>query len=52
MNYLKTGYKTDGLLSVHLITDQDIKNRSSYAMKIGDTAGPALFIPLGKSAGG
>lgn len=52
VNYLKTGYKTDGLLSVHLITDQDIKNRSSYAMKIGDTAGPALFIPLGKSAGG
>ncbi len=33
-NYLKTGYKTGGLLDVHLITDQDIKNKDSYALKI------------------
>ena len=52
MNYLKTGHKTDGLLSVHLITDQDIKNRSSYAVKIGDTSEPALHIPLGRRSGG
>jgi len=48
MNYLRTGYKTDGLLSVHLITDQDIKNRTSYAVRIGATDEPALLIPLGK----
>lgn len=48
MNYLKTGHKTDGLLSVHIITDQDIRNRSSYALKIKDASEPALFIPLGR----
>jgi predicted nucleotidyltransferase len=34
-NYLRTGYKTDGLLDVHLITDEDIKTRTSFASKIG-----------------
>jgi pyruvate, water dikinase len=48
INYLKTGYKTDGLLSVHLITDQDIKDRTSYAVKMGSTNDPALLIPVGK----
>ena len=52
MNYVKTGYKTDGLLSVHLVTDQDIKNRTSYAVKITDKSEPALFIPLGSTSGG
>lgn len=48
LNYLKTGYKTDGLLSVHFITDKDIANKSSYAVKIGATSEPALLLPLGK----
>jgi pyruvate,water dikinase len=48
INYLKTGYKTDGLLSVHLITDKDIRNQTSYAVKIGAIADPALHIPLGR----
>lgn len=34
-NFLKTGYRTDGLLDYHIITDEDIKNRSSFAVKIG-----------------
>ena len=50
INYLKTGYKTDGLLSVHLITDKDIRNQTSYAVKIGAIADPALHIPLGRQA--
>jgi predicted nucleotidyltransferase len=50
MNYLKTGYKTDGLLSIHIITDEDIRNRTSYAVKIGATDEPALLIPLGKGS--
>jgi len=33
-NYLKTGYKTDGLLDIHFITDKDIENKTSYALKI------------------
>ncbi len=34
-NYLQTGYRTDGLLDVHIITDKDIENKSSWASKIG-----------------
>jgi hypothetical protein len=35
MNYLRTGYKSDGLLDVEFVTDQDIADQSSYAAKIG-----------------
>ena len=35
INYQRTGYRTDGLLDVHLVTDADIQNRSSFAVKIG-----------------
>ena len=46
MNFLRTGYETDGLLDVHIITDEDIKNRTIYAVKIGavtDAARPLEF---------
>jgi len=46
MNFLRTGYETDGLLDVHIITDEDIKNRTSFAVKIGavtDAARPLEF---------
>ncbi len=44
LNYLKTGYASDGLLDVHFITDEDIANRSAFAMKIKSTADPALRL--------
>ncbi|PLX24123.1 MAG: pyruvate, phosphate dikinase [Ignavibacteria bacterium] len=34
MNFLRTGYTSDNLLDVHYVTDDDIANRSSYAVKI------------------
>ncbi len=34
-NYLRTGYRSGGLLDIHVITDEDIKNRNSFAAKIG-----------------
>jgi pyruvate,water dikinase len=34
-NYQRTGYRTEGLLDVHLVTDEDIARRSSFAVKIG-----------------
>ncbi len=34
INYQRTGYKSDGLLDVHLVTDDDIKKKTSYAVKI------------------
>ena len=41
INYLKTGYKTEGLLDVHIITDKDIENKTSYAQKINAITDPA-----------
>ncbi|MBZ0267576.1 nucleotidyltransferase domain-containing protein [bacterium] len=45
INYLRTGYHSEGLLDVHMITDQDIADRSSFAVKIDaitDAARPLL----------
>jgi hypothetical protein len=34
INYLQTGYRSGGLLDIHLVTDEDISARTSYAVKI------------------
>ncbi|MBU8870415.1 MAG: nucleotidyltransferase domain-containing protein [Gemmatimonadales bacterium] len=47
MNYLRTGYRTDNLLDVHLVTDEDIENRTSFAVKIGAVTDAARHIPTG-----
>jgi predicted nucleotidyltransferase len=47
INYLRTGHKTDGLLDVHIITDEDIKKRDSYAIKIGAHSDPARPLVMG-----
>lgn len=47
-NYLRTGYSTEGLLDVHILTDDDIKQRTSYACMIDAVTNPALQLPLGK----
>jgi pyruvate, water dikinase len=46
MNFLRTGYKSDGLLDVHLVTDQDIEQHTSYASKIGAVTDPARPLAL------
>jgi len=46
MNYLRTGYRTETLLDVHLITDEDIAAGNSYAVKIGAVTDPARELPL------
>jgi pyruvate,water dikinase len=48
VNHLRTGYKSDGLLDIHFVTDQDIANRTSFAAKIGavtDAARPLILGP-------
>ncbi len=47
INYLRTGYYTDGLLDVHIITDDDITKRTSYAVKIGATTDAARPLKIG-----
>jgi len=49
MNYIRTGLKTRGVLDVHIVTDEDIKNRNSYASKIGAVTDPARPLDLMKS---
>ena len=46
INFLRTGYRTDGLLDVHLVTDKDIAARSSFAVKIDAITDPARRLPM------
>ena len=46
VNFLRTGYRTDGLLDVHIVTDQDISERSSFAVKIDAVTDPARKLPM------
>ena len=48
MNFLRTGYRCDGLLDVHLVTDADIATESSYAVKIGAITDAARELPMKK----
>jgi hypothetical protein len=49
INFLRTGYRTEGLLDVHLVTDQDIAERSSFAVKIDAITDPARKLPMKES---
>jgi len=44
MNLMKTGYKTDGLIDLHIVTDEDIKNKNSFASMIGAITDGAKLI--------
>jgi len=46
MNYLRTGYRTGGLLDVHIVTDEDIAQKTSYAAKIGAVTDPARPLEM------
>lgn len=48
MNYLKTGYRSDGLLDVQYITDEDIINKTCFASMIGAITDPARPLKLNK----
>jgi predicted nucleotidyltransferase len=47
INFLRTGFKTSGLLDVHVITDEDIASRDSFALKIGAVSDPARPLTMG-----
>ena len=46
INFLRTGYRTEGLLDVQFIADADIAERSSYAVKIGAITDAARKLPM------
>jgi pyruvate, water dikinase len=49
-NYLRTGYRSGGLLDVHIVTDQDIAARAAFAAKIGAITDAARPLALKKRA--
>ena len=46
INFLRTGYKTSGLLDVRLITDADVAARTSFAVKIDAITDAARKLSL------
>jgi hypothetical protein len=48
MNFLRTGYRTEGLLDLHYVTDEDIATQTSYAAKIDAVTDAARPLRLGQ----
>jgi pyruvate,water dikinase len=48
LNLIRTGVKTEDLLDVHFITDEDIRRRSSFAVKIGAVTDAARPLEMGR----
>jgi predicted nucleotidyltransferase len=46
VNYLRTGYRSGGLLDFHIVTDEDIAKKTSYAVKIGAVTDAARPLKL------
>jgi len=46
MNYMRTGFNNEHMLDIHIVTDEDIKRKTSYAVKIGAVTDPARRLPL------
>jgi hypothetical protein len=46
MNYLRTGYKAQGMLDIHYVSDDDIKAKTSFASKIGAITDAARALKM------
>ncbi|HPS61446.1 MAG TPA: hypothetical protein PLK82_00215 [Bacteroidales bacterium] len=44
INYRRTGYRSDGLIDLHLVTDADLVKRDSFASMIGSLSDGARLI--------
>ncbi|MFA6957608.1 MAG: PEP/pyruvate-binding domain-containing protein [Thermoanaerobaculia bacterium] len=47
INFLRSGRRLGGLLDVHVVTDEDVAMRTSYAAKIGATTDAAKPLQMG-----
>jgi pyruvate, water dikinase len=47
VNFLRTGVQSKGMLDVHLVSDADIKNDTSWAVKIGAVTDAARPLAMG-----
>lgn len=46
-NFLRTGYRTEGLLDIHIVSDEDIRKKTIPADKIEAVSDAARLIPMG-----
>ena len=46
MNYLRTGYETKELLDVHYVTDEDLRLKTSFAVKINAVNDALRPLPM------
>ena len=46
INFSRTGYSSNGLIDYHLLTDEDIAKKTSYAVKIGAVTNAARLLTL------
>jgi hypothetical protein len=52
VNYLRTGYRSGGLLDFHFVTDEDLLNRTSYAVKINAVTDAARPLAMKQERAG
>lgn len=50
INFLQTGYDTERLLDVHIVTDEDIARGNAFAVKINSFTDPATPLRIRKPA--
>jgi hypothetical protein len=50
MNYLRTGYRTDGILDVHFLSDEDFAKKTSFAYKVGAVTDAARPLAMKSAA--
>jgi hypothetical protein len=48
MNYLRTGYHSEGLLDVHVVTPDDMAAGKGLAGMVKGSPGSARELPLGR----
>lgn len=48
LNRLRTGHRSEGILDVHWVSDEDIRRGTCFAAKIGAITDPARRLPLGR----
>lgn len=48
VNFLRTGYESEGLLDLHFVTDEDIAAQTSFAAKINAITDAARALKLGR----
>ena len=51
INYLRTGHRREGMLTVRIVTSADVEAQSGYAKKIAAAKDPARPLKIGKRQG-